>query len=174
MQVFGIGERELNMRHELLEPPVDEALLREIIDLANSAYRKFEAGQDVSHIVDRLAQITNTTAKDLSYQLKMAFGSVSPETFARSILTNWDALPSDLSNSEMLELVERFYHPRKGQEFLNTYWLKCLKLNTGNNRISDLIFWPDRYFGATPPANALSLSPAEVLEIALRDGKPGK
>lgn len=68
----------------------------------------------------------------------------------------------------MLELVERICSHQKGQEFLNGYWIRCLALNTGNKRVSDLLFWPDVYFGSTTQGD--TLSPAELLDIALRDG----
>jgi hypothetical protein len=159
------------VRSELIEPIADESLLNEVVDLAHVAYQKHEVAQDLSQIIERIAHLANASTDHILRTFTYSFGSVSPDTFARNVLTNWDALPKDLSKADMLELVERICSPQKGQEFLSGYWIKCLALNTGNKRVSDLLFWPDVYFDSTTPGDMLS--PAELLDVALRDGDRG-
>ena len=45
------------------------------------------------------------------------------------------------------------------------YWIKCLALNTGDDKISDLINWPEQYLGSG--YDGRELTPAEILQIAL-------
>jgi hypothetical protein len=47
--------------------------------------------------------------------------------------------------------------------------LKCLALNTGDDQISDLIYWPDQYRGGKYEGQ--ELEPEKILEIALRSGR---
>lgn len=101
------------MRSELLNPPLDAVLLRETIDLAKSACEKFENAQDVSTNIERFAELANLPIERASYFFKFAFGSESPEIFARKILTNWDALPKDLSDAEMLNSLSEFASHKK-------------------------------------------------------------
>ncbi len=61
---------------------------------------------------------------------------------------------------EMLELICQ----AKGTEFQVEYWVECLRINTGDDRLSDLIFWPDEYFGKPVPQD---LSAEEILDVAL-------
>lgn len=61
---------------------------------------------------------------------------------------------------EMLQLVCE----AKGSEVQIEYWVQCLRVNTGDDRLSDLIFWPDDYFGKP---TTKELSAEDILEIAL-------
>ncbi len=70
----------------------------------------------------------------------------------------------DLSEPELLELFDAVCEVRGNQELLE-YWVRCLALNTGDDRISDLIFWPEQYFGAG--YDGRELNPAEMLEVVL-------
>lgn len=152
------------MRHELSEP-VSSELLKAAIPLAADAYAKHEAGQDMSAPLQALSGLAQKPFAAIEHIFTGAFGSVGPESFAQRALVDWATVPEDLSRAEMLELFECIYSPRRGQEFLLEYWLHCLRVNTGNDRVSDLIYWPDQYFGAAYSGNEPSAS--EALEIAL-------
>ncbi|KAE8753672.1 hypothetical protein FSO04_43865 [Paraburkholderia madseniana] len=93
-----------------------------------------------------------------------AFGSTDADGFARRLAIDWHAAPMDLSEPELLELFDAVCEVRGNQELLE-YWVRCLALNTGDDRISDLIFWPEQYFGAG--YDGRELNPAEMLEVVL-------
>jgi hypothetical protein len=67
----------------------------------------------------------------------------------------------------MIELLERICSA-DGTEFQISYWVNCLELNTGDDRISDLIFWPDDYFGDSQDHE---MTAQEILETAIKAGR---
>ncbi|HEY0726196.1 MAG TPA: hypothetical protein VGD41_19910, partial [Pyrinomonadaceae bacterium] len=99
-----------------------------------------------------------------SFEIDSAFGSVNANVFACDLLLDRNLIPSDLTREEMLELVEAICNP-KGNLPYSAFWIECLKVNTGDDRISELIFWPGEYFGDGD--NARELSSEEILETAL-------
>ena len=150
------------MRAELENPFTDIRELQAVTMLAHEAYRLWEAGQDCGLVLNQLRTITGKPISKFS--IDAAFGSVSPDTFARQMLLDQIALPRDLTRDEMLELIEREC-AAKGDEFQLGYWIKCLEVNTGDDGISDLIFWPGEYFA--DGNNSRELSAVEILDTAL-------
>lgn len=151
------------MRAELLNPSFDPRL-GPAIALAERLYQLHEAGQDYS---SERAELCDLVEKPVSaLDVDAAFGSIDPVTFARGLLPA--AIPNDLTADEMLEMIQRICTAR-GTEFQIGYWLRCLVANTGDDRISDLIFWPDEYFG--DGNRARQMSPKEILETALAAGR---
>ncbi len=134
------------MRPWLVDPVAGDPRLPEVQRIAAELYALHEAGRPTHHGVQRLAALVGGEHGTLRYRFIYAFGSVSPETFARQLLVNVDDAPRDLSREELLELIERISNPRHDEEFLTEVWLICLRLNTSKT-ISDLIFWPGDYFG---------------------------
>ncbi len=68
----------------------------------------------------------------------------------------------------MLEIIERLFEARHN-EFQPSFWLMCLKKNTGDSNISDLLYWPGEYFG--DGNNRRVMTADEVLQTALAKGK---
>jgi Ca2+-binding EF-hand superfamily protein len=95
-----------------------------------------------------------------------AFGSISANEFATRLAIDWDSIPKGLSDSELLELFDAICEVRGGEATLE-YWIQCLAINTGDDRVSDLIFWPDQYFGVDHDGR--ELTSAEMLEVTLRN-----
>lgn len=54
-----------------------------------------------------------------------------------------------------------------GAEHEIDFWLSMLAINIPNERVSDLIFWPNEYFNDINYSQRLS--PEQVIEIALND-----
>jgi hypothetical protein len=152
---------------EILENPFgDELALEKAITLARDLYRLHERGLDYNSPLETLSALAG---KDLSKSdVRGAFGSVDPETFARDVLLARRPLPTDLSYDEMLELIRRICKV-EGSEFQIGYWLSCLEANTRDGRISDLIYWPGEYFGDGDDSR--ELSPKEILDAALAAGR---
>jgi len=82
-------------------------------------------------------------------------------------MITWD---STATKGEMLEMLQLIYEA-KGTEFQIEYWVECLRLNTGDEYISDLIFWPDEYFWKTIDKE---LSAEEILDEALGPRSSGE
>lgn len=157
------------MRDSLIDPISDKAKLAATEKLVKDLYRLHEAGRPYATEIQQLAHFVDKKSDEVQRHFRYAFGSVSPDTFACQLLVDWNAVPRDLSKPEMLELLSRIFRPSRGEEFLTEYWLKCLRINTKNDRISDLIFWPGDYF--RDGDDGRELTPEEVLEIALLDAE---
>jgi hypothetical protein len=54
----------------------------------------------------------------------------------------------------------------KGEEHQVNFWLELIQANVPDPAVSDLIFWPNRYFKVE---DALDLTPDEIVDIALGD-----
>ncbi|KQW00442.1 hypothetical protein [Rhizobacter sp. Root1221] len=149
------------MRDCFFDPVSTSAALPEAVRLAREIYSLHEAGADYS---TELKQLGRTVGQIVSLQqVRGAFGSIAPETFARKSLVNWRELPTGATEEEMLEMLQ-LVCVAKGSEFQLEYWVQCLRVNTGDERLSDLIFWPDAYFGRPI---AQELTAAEILDVAL-------
>ncbi len=153
------------MREYLFDPTATDPRLDRATQLAKNIYILFETANDYSSDLRELALLSGRPIH--SFAVDAAFGSIRPETFAKKQLMNWQKLPADLTDAEMLEMAERIANVR-GDEFQTEYWLACLSLNTGDERISDLFFWPGEYFGDGD--NSRELSASEILAVALKSG----
>ena len=72
----------------------------------------------------------------------------------------------DVTKCELIELARRVMEC-DGAEHDIDFWLSMLEINIPNERISDLIFWPDEYF--IDVNYSKTLTPAQVIEVALND-----
>jgi len=155
------------MRPHLLDPTEGDARLSEAIALAREIYALYESGSDYTANLKRLGLLSGHPVH--GFAVHAAFGSAKPETFARRQLIAWDRLPADLTQQEMLEMIEGVCGSIKADEIQREYWLACLRANTGDNKIGDLIFWPGTYFG--DGNNARVMSAPEILATALKAGR---
>jgi hypothetical protein len=153
------------MRPELAEPIRDHEKLRRLLPLAEQIYALHEAG---GPYLEQLRQVSLISGRIVDIPMVLyAFGAHRSECFARRLLIDWHDLPRDLSKHEMLELLEAIC-TGKGSEDRIEYWLKCLTVNTGDQSLSDLIYWPNYYRNGE--YGGRDLSPAEMLDIALAHG----
>jgi hypothetical protein len=149
------------MRPQFFDPVSPNPSLPAAEKLARDIYRLHEAGASYTA---ELRQLGLLAGRIVSVQQVLGgFGSIDPETFARKCLVDWHSLPTDATEAEMLEMVQLVCQA-EGTEFQVEYWVECLRVNTGDERISDLIFWPDEYFGKS---TSKELSAEEILEVAL-------
>lgn len=149
------------MRPHFFDPVASNPNLPAARKLARDIYGLHEAG---ANYAAELRQLGLLAGRIISLQQVMgAFGSIDPETFAQKSLVDWHALPRDATEAEMLEMLQLICQA-KGTEFQVEYWVECLRVNTGDERLSDLIFWPNEYFGKP---TIKDLSAEEILEVAL-------
>lgn len=154
------------MRPELLDPVTDHKKLEALIPLTSKVLELHEAGQGYQ---DVLADITRLTGRIVSrHEVAAAFGGSDGLGFARGLLVDWGRIPSDLTKQELLEATV-VVCTDASDPIRTNYLLKCLALNTGDEHVSDLIFWPDQYLGGK--YEGLDLEPEQVLEIALATGR---
>jgi len=156
------------MRAHLLDPTQGDARLDKALALGREIYRRYEAGEDCSASLEQLRVLSGQPIDVLD--VSRAFGSIRPETFAREQLIAWNELPADLACEEMLEMIELICQG-ESDELQTGYWIACLRLNTGDERISDLICWPYEYSGEGGKTRML---PADILSAALKSGKNGR
>lgn len=150
------------MRPEL-HNPVATSRFQQLLPLVETVFHLHETGCKYE---DELRQISRLLGRVVGQiDVLGAFGSISAGDFASQLAIDWHAIPTDLSEPELLELLEAICEVRGSQAVLN-YWVRCLAVNTGDDRISDLIFWPEQYLG--PEYDGRDLPPTEMLEVALR------
>ena len=150
------------MRPELLDPIGESQHHPEALHLAREIYRLYEAGDPYDAELKHLGLIARRPIH--AFEVDAAFGSTNSDDFARKMLVNWHTLPDDLAEQEMLELVVCICEVH-GDAFQLHYWMKCLEINTGDVKISDLIYWPGTYFA--DGNDAREMSPSEILKTAL-------
>jgi hypothetical protein len=85
----------------------------------------------------------------------LAFGV----SVAKSSALEAQARLQDLAYIELLELVDATCEGR-AREVTLEYWSKSLAINTGNDEISNLIYWPEQYLGHRYEGH--ELTPAET------------
>jgi hypothetical protein len=153
------------MRPEIAEPVRDQNKLKVLAPLMQQIYQLHEAGLGY---VEQLKQASRIAGRVIDIPMVLyAFGSEPSEAFARRLLIDWNDIPSDLTDSEMIELLDAVYDCI-GTEDQQSYWLKCLEASTGDPKIRDLIYWPDQYQNGVYADRNLSTN--ETLEIAIRHG----
>lgn len=152
------------MRRHLFDPTVDDPRLSEALALGQEIFALYEAGADYGAPLRRLGLVVGRPVHGFS--VHDGFGSVGPDVFAKRQLVAWDKVPTDLTKDEMLEMVDGVCGVTKADELQRDYWLACLRANTGDEKISDLIYWPGSYFGDGDDTRVMSSS--EILETALK------
>src|SRR5687767_10273740 len=120
------------MRPELLNPVTDRRRLKSAVEMARELYRLHETGRDFSA---RLPEFGALVGQDVGVgDVRGAFGSIDAKSFAENLLADRSRVPTDLSEAEMLELLERV-SAADGTESQIAYWVDCLAANTGDARI---------------------------------------
>jgi hypothetical protein len=154
------------MRPELIDPVNDKIKLAKLQALIEQMYVLHEQGNKYSEVLKQVSKLLGRIVGEI--EVIAAFGSLDHEAFSRSLLVDWNNVPADLAEAEMLEILEAFDNG-KGDNVCQDYWIRCLEINTGDKQIRDLIFWPDVYFGAESPGR--DLLPSEILKVALGNRK---
>jgi len=154
------------MRPELLNPVTDPAILEALIPLTSKVLELHEAGRKYEDVLASIARLTGRiVSRD---EVHAAFGGSDGIGFARGLLIDWERIPADLSRQELLEAMVMVCTDAS-DPIRTDYLLKCLALNTGDDQVSDLIYWADQYRDGK--YDGQELEPERILEIALRNGR---
>lgn len=151
----------MNLRKELRPPEFDKNELAKLADLAerlDGCHSEFEDCAALRAEFNLLAG-SNLQAGDFHFS-----GGTDAETFVRGVLTPKPEKMTDVSYDEMLELLTRICNA-DGSEYELNYWLKFLAVQLENNKLSDLIYHPDHYFG--DGVKRAEMTPKEMLDEAL-------
>lgn len=90
-------------------------------------------------------------------------------TWVRSVLsTPHQQRVVDITRSELIEIARRVLES-DGPQHVIEFWLDMLAINIPDERISDLIFWPDDYFGRK--TDRQTFTPEQLIDVALA-GRP--
>jgi hypothetical protein len=152
------------MRPELITP-FDACKFERVLLLTEAVYGLHEAGQEYAEELKQLSLLIGRVVGKID--VLGAFGSIGADEFAKRLTIDWKAIPTDLSNLELLELVDAICEGRE-RAVTFEYWIKSLALNTGDDKVSDLIYWPEQYLGAE--YDGRELTPSEILDIASPSG----
>ena len=151
----------MQLRPQLMPPALDEAKVARLAELAASI-----DGARPGEWEDWLEEFNREAGTDLAFlEFQGIAGGMEHETFVRQVLCEPAArkIP-DITYEELLELVTRVSGAAGAEHELH-FWLRLLEANLPDPRLSDLIFWPDEYFG--DGGSSRELSPKEILDIAL-------
>jgi hypothetical protein len=140
--------------------PADPQKVQHLLPLTDAVYCLHESGQQYTSELNEISRFLGRVVGLVD--VHGAFGSISSDEFANRLVIDWHAIPVDLSDSELIELFDAVCEARSDQVTLE-YWVRCLALNTGDERVSDLIFWPDDYLGSK--YDGRELTSAEMLRI---------
>jgi hypothetical protein len=150
----------MNLRPELLFPPLDEARVARLARLAARI-----DGAHPGQWEEDLEEFNRGAGTNLAFaDFQGVYGGQDHDTWVRSVLAEPFQKPiADITRDEFLELIRRV-SAALGKEHEIAFWLGLLEANLPGRRISDLIFWPGDYFGDGD--NSRELTPEQILDIA--------
>ncbi|MEG0558099.1 MAG: hypothetical protein RR574_16785 [Comamonas sp.] len=153
----------IDLRSELMPPALDESLVARLA--------KFAEEIDCGHpeqTRNQVAAFNQQAMTELEFvDFQGIYGGQSHDTWVRKVLASpYERRVENITKQELIEMARRVM-AHDGDEHAVEFWLSMREINIPNDRISDLIFWPDEYFD---DANyAQHLSPEQIIEIALVD-----
>ncbi|WP_454867063.1 hypothetical protein [Pseudomonas lini] len=158
----------MELRPDLMPPVLDESVVARLT--------KFAEEIDCGHpeqTREQLAAFNREAMTELKYiDFQGIYGGQDHDTWVRKVLAiPYERRVADVTKRELIELARRVMEG-DGADHAIEFWLSMLEINIPNDRISDLIFWPDEYFGDGD--NLQELSPEQVIEIALIGGIGGE
>ena len=162
----------MRLRPALMPPKHDKRLIRRLAELADQLDGCSPDLRDCNALRSEFNRLAGPSldARDFSFS-----GATDAETFVRGVLASpIDLRVADITRSELLEMLRRVCEA-DGTAHQIDFWIDMLRINIPDDRISDLIFWPDEYFEGDPQAPSdLELTPEQILDIALEWGPKRK
>ncbi|MBD9606480.1 hypothetical protein [Pseudomonas sp. PDM08] len=155
----------MEIRHDLMPPVLDESLVSRLTKLAE----EIDCGQP-EQTQSQLTEFNREAMTALEFiDFQGIYGGQTHDTWVRKVLAKpYERRVADVTKQELVELVRRVMEG-DGADHEVEFWLSMLEINIPNERISDLIFWPDEYFDDVNYSQ--ELSPEQVIEIAFKDGE---
>lgn len=154
----------------MLDTPVDPTQLSVVGEFVGYIYTLHVSARPYAAELEKLSALVGR--KVTAFDLDSAFGSVDSLTFAHDLLAWSVVIPDDITRAEILEMMQRMFSSKSGDETRHAFWLACLAKGTGDAKISDLIFWPGDYFGDGD--NQATFTDEEILDIAEATARSGR
>ena len=122
--------------------PASTDLVAHMCDLCDA----IEDADDMNR--DRLLAQWHEHAKRLceAIEFKTYWKAIDKESFVREALNPQPALVDDVTYPEVVAVYE-FVASSEGTEDETSYYLAWLESQFPNSNVSDLIYWPDEWFG---------------------------
>ena len=153
----------MGLRPDLMPPSLDESLVARLTELSE----QIDCGHR-EQTREQLAAFNRQAMTELEFiDFQGIYGGQDHDTWVRKVLaTPFERRVADVTKQELVELARRVMEG-VGADHEVEFWLSMLAINIPNERVSDLIFWPNEYFNDINYSQRLS--PEQVIEIALND-----
>lgn len=153
----------MGLRPDLMPPSLDESLVARLTELSE----QIDCGHR-EQTREQLAAFNRQAMTELEFiDFQGIYGGQDHDTWVRKVLaTPYERRVADVTKQELVELARRVMEG-VGADHEVEFWLSMLAINIPNERVSDLIFWPNEYFNDINYSQRLS--PEQVIEIALND-----
>jgi hypothetical protein len=142
-------------------PSVEE--FREYMELARQIEDGLEGREDVVELLDRWN--TRASRPYSPDEFRYYSASTSLETFVGTMLLGAPAPVPDLTYGELREVVAAVMKAELPEELLN-YFIEWLEANLPNANITNLIYWPNHWFGDESLLQ-VELTPDQILVYAM-------
>jgi hypothetical protein len=153
----------MELRPALMPPVLDESTVARLTSLAE----EIDCGRP-EQTREQVAAFNQEARTELQFiDFQGIYGGQDHDTWVRKVLVApYAQRVMDVTKCELIELARRVMEC-DGTEHDIDFWLSMLEINIPNERISDLIFWPDEYFNDVNYSK--TLTPEQVIEMALND-----
>jgi len=125
-------------------PPVDQELFDEMSMLCDLIEAESEAGEPATLLLQRWR--AHTWREYEPHEFQNYWRSIDKETFVLTALNPEPRLDDDLRYSEALAVLEAVTNVAVS-ESESDYYMNWLEAQFPGSKISDLIYWPDQWFG---------------------------
>jgi hypothetical protein len=143
------------------KPEVDPSTLEEAIRLTKRIYRLHETGQPYASEVLLLSKLT--TIEVTTSDACGAFGSISEEEWALGLLLQAIPFPEQLTRDDMIDMIARVCDGSDPE--WACWYIDCVAHATGCPDVSDIIYYPGRYFGDDAHENVKA---SEIVDAAMK------
>jgi hypothetical protein len=124
--------------------PVSKKLLEEMLALCDEIERALESGGNAEALLERWHCFARRRYEP--YDFRAYWGAMSKETFVQDALNPEPTFDKDALYSDALAVLEEVSIASL-PESESTYYLHWLEAQFPGSKISDLIYWPDSWFG---------------------------
>jgi len=153
----------MNLRLELCPPLLDEALVARLAWLADSLDGSRDDAQSALWL-DEFNRRANTQLDRFEFQ--GIYGGMNHSEWVKEVLSRvHQKLVPDISRHELIEIVRRI-SVGEGAESDTHFYLGLLRANLPGVQISDLIFYPERFFNDKNYLHR-KMTPEEIVDAAL-------
>lgn len=124
--------------------PADEKVVARMLELLAAIEQELEAESDAEFLLQEWYQHANRVYS-LDY-FQNFWKSTSEESFVRTALNPQPGCDEELQFAEACAVIDAFTSAELSEHEKN-YYLEWLELQFPQSNISDLMFWPDEWFG---------------------------